>query len=65
MSFPPRIPGSLGSHAVSVAANARDGLRAARYFVQELATADDPTGQGEQPEEAADLGCCRPTRPPR
>lgn len=50
MSFPPRIPGlnpaSLGSHAVSVAANARDGLRTARYFVQELATADDPTGQG-------------------
>jgi hypothetical protein len=52
MSFPPRIPGlnpgSLGSHAVSVAANARDGLRAAHYFVQELATADDPTGQGGQ-----------------
>ncbi len=48
MSFPPRlpIPGSLGSHAVSAAANARDGLRAARYFVQELATADDPAGQG-------------------
>jgi hypothetical protein len=52
MSFPPRIPGlnpgSLGSHAVSVAANARDGLRAAHFFVQELATADDPTGQGGQ-----------------
>jgi hypothetical protein len=52
MSFPPRIPGlnpgSLGSHAVSVAANARDGLRAAHYFVQELATADDPAGQGGQ-----------------
>jgi len=48
MTFPPRlpIPGSLGSHAVSAAANARDGLRAARYFVQELATADDPAGQG-------------------
>jgi hypothetical protein len=50
MSFLPRIPGfnpgSLGSHAVSMAANARDGLRAAHYFVQELATADDPAGQG-------------------
>ena len=49
MSFPPRIPGltpgSLGSHAVSMAANARDGLRAAHYFVQELATADDPAAQ--------------------
>jgi hypothetical protein len=49
MSFPPRIPGlnpgSLGSHAVSVAANARDGLRTARYFVQELTTADDPASQ--------------------
>jgi hypothetical protein len=49
MSFPPRIPGlnpgSLGSHAASMAANARDGLRAARYFVQELTTADDPAGQ--------------------
>jgi hypothetical protein len=42
MTFPSRIPGSLGSHAVSIAANARDGLRAAHYFVQELATADDP-----------------------
>jgi hypothetical protein len=29
-----------------VAANARDGLRTAHYFVQELATADDPAGQG-------------------
>jgi hypothetical protein len=46
MSFLPKIPGSLGSHAVSMAANARDGLRAAHYFVQELATADDPAGQG-------------------
>jgi len=48
MSFPPRlpIPGSLGSHAASMAANARDGLRAAHYIVQELATADDPAGQG-------------------
>jgi hypothetical protein len=50
MSFPPRIPslnpGALGSHAVSVAANARDGLRAAQYLVQELATADDTAGQG-------------------
>ena len=49
MSFPPRIPGlspgSLGSHAASMAANARDGLRAAHYFVQELATADDPAAQ--------------------
>jgi hypothetical protein len=49
MSFPPRIPGSFGSHVVSVAANARDGLRAAHYFVQELATADDPAGQGGSP----------------
>jgi hypothetical protein len=49
MSFLPRIPGSLGSHAVSLAANARDGLRAAHYFVQELATADDPAGQGGNP----------------
>lgn len=49
MSFPPRIPGlnpgALGAHAVSVAANARDGLRAAHYFVQELATADDPAAE--------------------
>jgi hypothetical protein len=44
----PNLPGSLGSHAASVAANARDGLRAAHYFVQELATADDPAGQGQQ-----------------
>ncbi|HYD07175.1 MAG TPA: hypothetical protein VEC60_15670 [Reyranella sp.] len=47
MSFLPRLPGSLGSHAASVAANARDGLRTAHYFVQELATADDPVAQGE------------------
>lgn len=46
MSFLPRIPGSLGSHAVSMAANARDGLRAAHYFVQELATSDAPDQQG-------------------
>ena len=50
MSFAPRmpgrIPGSLGSHAVSVAASARDGLRAAHYFVQELATSDAPDDQG-------------------
>ncbi|GAB2179751.1 hypothetical protein [Dongia sp. agr-C8] len=48
MSLLPKmpIPGSLGSHAASMAANARDGLRAAHYFVQELATADDPAGQG-------------------
>jgi hypothetical protein len=43
------LPGSLGSHAASVAANARDGLRTAHYFVQELATADDPAGQGGNP----------------
>jgi hypothetical protein len=42
----PKLPSSLGSHAASMAANARDGLRAAHYFVQELATTDDPTGQG-------------------
>jgi hypothetical protein len=53
MSFLPRIPGSLGSHAASVAANARDGLRAAHYFVQELATADDPTAQGSRSKRAA------------
>jgi hypothetical protein len=47
MSFLPRLPGSIGSHAVSVAANARDGLRTAHYLVQELATADDPVAQGE------------------
>jgi len=44
----PKVPNSLGSHAASVAANARDGLRAAHYFVQELATADDPAGQSQQ-----------------
>ncbi|MDQ7248825.1 hypothetical protein [Dongia sedimenti] len=44
----PNLPNSLGSHAASMAANARDGLRAAHYFVQELATADDPAGQGQQ-----------------
>jgi hypothetical protein len=44
----PNLPSSLGSHAASMAANARDGLRAAHYFVQELATADDPAGQGRQ-----------------
>jgi hypothetical protein len=51
MSFLPKmpnLPGSLGSHAVSMAANARDGLRAAHYFVQELASADDPAGPGQQ-----------------
>lgn len=48
MSILPRIPGSLGSHAVSVAASARDGLRAAHYFVQELATSDDPDAQGQK-----------------
>jgi hypothetical protein len=42
----PKLPNSLGSHAASMAANARDGLRAAHYFVQELATTDDPAGQG-------------------
>src|SRR3954468_10672958 len=51
MSFPPRLPGlnpgSLGSHAASMAATARDGLRAARYFVQELSTADDPAAQDD------------------
>lgn len=47
MSILPRIPGSLGSHAVSVAASARDGLRAAHYFVQELATSDDPNAQSQ------------------
>jgi hypothetical protein len=41
----PKLPNSLGSHAASIAANARDGLRAAHYFVRELATTDDPTGQ--------------------
>jgi hypothetical protein len=46
MSFASRIPGTLGSTAVSMAANARDGLRTAHYFVQELATADDPNAQG-------------------
>jgi hypothetical protein len=42
----PKLPSSLGSHAASMVANARDGLRAAHYVVQELATTDDPTGQG-------------------
>ena len=46
MSIASRIPGSLGSHAVSMAANARDGLRTAHYFVQELASADAPDEQG-------------------
>src|SRR3954469_21191913 len=46
MSFASRIPGTLGSTAVSTAANSRDGLRTAHYFVQELATADDPNAQG-------------------
>jgi hypothetical protein len=41
----PKLPNSLGSHAASVVANARDGLRAAHYVVQELATTDDPTAQ--------------------
>lgn len=41
MSFVSRFPGSLGAQAVSMAANARDGLRAAHYVVQELAAADD------------------------
>jgi hypothetical protein len=47
MSFVPRIPGSLGSHAASVAANARDGLRTAHYLVQELAASDDQDPQGK------------------
>jgi hypothetical protein len=49
MSFASRLPGlsgTIGSHAASVAASARDGLRAAHYFVQELATADDPASEG-------------------
>jgi hypothetical protein len=46
MTFPPRIPGSLGSHAASMAANARDGLRTAHYFVQELAASESPDQQG-------------------
>jgi len=44
MSIASRIPGSLGSHAASVAASARDGLRTAHYFVQELASADEQGG---------------------
>jgi hypothetical protein len=55
MSFLPRFPGSLGSHAVSVAANARDGLRTAHYFVQDLATADDPVAPGALSRRAASL----------
>ena len=55
MSFLPKIPGSLGSHAVSMAANARDGLRTAHYLVQELATADDPDAQGSRSKRAARL----------
>jgi hypothetical protein len=49
----PNLPGSLGSHAASVVANARDGLRTAHYLVQELATADDPTQQGSRSKRAA------------
>jgi len=55
--FAPRIPrifpGSLGSHAVSMAANARDGLRTAHYLVQELASADDPAAAGDLGKRAA------------
>jgi hypothetical protein len=58
MSFFPRriprlFPNSLGSQAVSVAANARDGLRTAHYLVQELAGADDPAAQGDLGKRAA------------
>jgi hypothetical protein len=58
MSFFPRriprlFPGSLGSQAASVVANARDGLRTAHYLVQELASADDPAAQGDLGKRAA------------
>ncbi|WP_395022090.1 hypothetical protein [Dongia sp.] len=53
MTFLPRIPLSLGAHAVSVAASARDGLRTAHYLVQELASADDPAAPGEVAKRAA------------
>ncbi len=53
MTFLPRIPLSLGAHAVSVAASARDGFRTAHYLVQELASADDPAAPGEVGKRAA------------
>jgi hypothetical protein len=53
MSILPRFPGPLGSRAVSVAANARDGLRTAHFLVQDLATADAPVSQGEFSRRAA------------